>query len=77
MALGSHVPLLLDVDDWERLRVSGGRIETIWLPCRDHESGVQIEYEISIRRGRIDVVGRQYACEPDGRRGKLIEKLRF
>lgn len=76
-ARNPHVPLHLYMEDWERLLGSRGSLKAIWLPCDDHGSDIEIEYEIFIRRGRFEVVGRQYDCDVGGKRGKLIEKDRF
>lgn len=67
-------PLFLPMPLWEQLRDFPGPQTQITWRCGDHFSDVENELEIDPSPQGLRVKAREYECDDDGNRGKLVSE---
>ncbi|HEV3075725.1 MAG TPA: hypothetical protein VHB47_14985 [Thermoanaerobaculia bacterium] len=67
-------PLVLRIDQWEALRDASGPIRRVDWKCGDHASDTETELELQAGPRGIEVWEREYECDEDGHRGRLIRE---
>jgi len=67
-------PLLMDLRAWEALLHSAGPTRVVVWPCGDHAADTETEFEVSATSGAIRVTSREFQCDANDKRGKLISE---
>ena len=67
-------PLLMDVRAWKALLHSAGPARVVVWPCGDHAVDTETELEVSAASGAIRVTSREFQCDANDKRGKLISE---
>jgi hypothetical protein len=73
-ALHAEKPLCLRKEQWDALRFSAGQIRVVDWTCGDHGADTETEIELQATSAGIRAVSREFACDADGRRGKLLSE---
>jgi hypothetical protein len=69
------IPLVMRIDEWEKLRRATGTVNTVDWNCGDHGGVEQIEFELHWSPKGIDGLRRTYACSVKVRGKLLTEEL--
>ena len=67
-------PLVLRKTEWEALRKTTGPVEVLDWPCGDHGSERDVYMTLRTINGAIQAVRREFDCNEDGKRGRLLNE---
>lgn len=73
-ALHAGKPLDLQKPQWDALRSSAGPVRVIDWPCGDHGADTETEVELQATSAGIRVFRREFGCDANNHRGKLLNK---
>jgi hypothetical protein len=60
--------------EWAALRKANRPVEVLDWPCGDHGAETQTFLKLSAINGAIHAVVREFECEENGKRGRLIRE---
>jgi len=73
-ALHPDRPLVMQRQQWYALRDAAGSIRVKDLPCGDHLRGTETELELGVTASGIRAVRREFACQENNQRGRLLSE---
>jgi hypothetical protein len=76
-ALHPEKPLDLQKEQWDALRPSAGPVRVIDWGCGDHGSETETEIELQATGDSIRAFKREYGCDANNHRGKLLTKTQL
>lgn len=67
-------PLVLQEREWNALLKSSGPVEVTDWACGDHGSDEETDITLAAKDGVIQAQRREYECDENGKRGKLVRE---
>jgi hypothetical protein len=75
--LNPTMPLIMKVWEWKALLASAHPGEVVDWRCFDHASETETDLELSVSKGEIQGIQREFSCTEAGTRDKLLSEKPF